>query len=224
MIAAWYPGQRGGDAIARVLTGRSEPGGRLPITFPASLDQLPNPVLPGSDVIPDNGSLNFYAAQMGLPEFKAYYPEGADVGYRWFERTGATPLFAFGHGLSYTRFSYEVLTLTGGDTIIARFAVTNTGERPGSDVAQLYARVDGVRRLVGWEKFVLAPGEKREFTIRAEPRLLAKFDVEMRDWVIESSEVEVEVGRALDNPVIQGVVGLSARRFDQVRLTPQAAR
>ena len=214
VIAAWYPGQRGGDAIARVLTGMSEPGGRLPITYPAALDQLPNPALPGADIIPDNGSLTFYAAQMGLPDFEAQYPEGADVGYGWFERTGATPLFAFGHGLSYTSFAYEGLELTGGDTIVARFSVANTGDRHGSDVAQLYVRVDGVRRLVGWQKISLAPGEERELIIRAEPRLLARFDVEMRDWVIEESEVDVEIGRAIDNPVLHGVENLSARRFD----------
>src|SRR5690606_25815026 len=125
ILQAWYPGQAGAQAIAEVLSGKVNPSGRLPITFPQSLAQTPRPELAG------------LGTPWGTP-VTIEYNEGAEVGYRWFARTGEKPLYAFGHGLSYTTFDYADFEAQGGDTIGASFTVTNTGQRRGADVPQLY--------------------------------------------------------------------------------------
>jgi beta-glucosidase len=106
IVQAWYPGQAGARAIAEILTGATNPSGRLPITFPESLDQTPRPQLPGQ------------GTPWGTPT-TIEYSEGAEIGYRWFAKTGAKPMYAFGHGLSYTSFAYSDLDVTGGDTVTA---------------------------------------------------------------------------------------------------------
>src|SRR6516164_1517881 len=120
IVEAWYPGQAGGQAIAEVIAGVVNPSGRLPLTFPTDLSQTPRPELSG----------------MGTPWGTAVtveYNEGAEVGYRWFAKTGETPLYPFGHGLSYTTFGYGDLEIGGGETITANFTVANTGDRAGAD-------------------------------------------------------------------------------------------
>jgi beta-glucosidase len=213
VLAAWYPGQRGGEAIARVLSGAVNPSGRLPVTFPRTVDQSPNPRLPGSLLVKGQDGKDLYDLPKDQKPFDVSYPEGADVGYRWYDRTGATPLFAFGHGLSYTSFTYRDLTLRGGSALGATLRITNVGARAGAEVAQLYVRVNGARRLVGWSRVELAPGESRTVTIAAEPRLLAAFDVQRRNWTITAGSYAVEVGKAVDQPQLTGQVRLAARRI-----------
>ena len=175
IIEAWYPGARGGEAIASVLYGDTNPSGRLPVTFPASTAQLAHPVLPGYGTIK--------ADFMGNPKpgetlSVDYDIEGSDVGYRWFARTGAKPLFAFGHGLSYTSFSHGGLTVTGGTTVTAKFTVKNTGVRDGADVPQLYlVNMAGkpVQRLAAFDKVALKAGESRSVSVTVDPRLLANW-------------------------------------------------
>jgi beta-glucosidase len=146
--------------------GRGSPEGRprdrLPITFPADLDQTPRAELPGIDT------------PFGTPT-TIEYNEGAEVGYRWFAKTGAQPLYAFGHGLSYTTFAYADLEVEGGDTITASFTITNTGDHAGADVPQLYlteAAGDKRIRLLGFERVELQPGASEEVTLTADRRLL----------------------------------------------------
>jgi beta-glucosidase len=210
VLAAWYPGQRGGEAIARVLTGAANPSGKLPMTFPADIAQTPNPKLPGADRPPEDKTKGLYDLPKDQRYFAVSYPEGSDVGYRWYERTKARPLFAFGHGLSYTRFAYKDLAIKGGKRLSVSFAISNVGERSGAEIAQVYARVNGVRRLVGWSRVELKPGETRRVSVVADPRLLASYDVAAKGWRIRAGGYDVEVSKASDQPVLTGQAQLSA--------------
>jgi beta-glucosidase len=203
IVEAWYPGQAGGQAIAEVLTGAVHPSGRLPITFPADLDQTPRPELSG----------------MGTPwgtPVTVDYNEGAEVGYRWFATTSVKPLYAFGHGLTYTTFAYSDLNVEGGDTITATFNVTNTGDRAGADVPQLYltdAAGDERTRLLGFERVELQTGESREVTVTADPRLLARYDGGTGRWHITGGTHRVALGRAADALEITAEAELTERLF-----------
>lgn len=195
VLEAWYPGSEGGKAIAALLFGDAAPAGRLPITFPAATDQLPHPKLPGSDlpIVNERGD---------TPPFDIDYVEGADVGYRWFARTGAEPLFPFGHGLTYTTFAYADLATDG---LSVSFELANTGDRAGTEVAQLYLTASPGRvqqRLLGWARVSLAAGESRRVTIAADPRLLADWDAEAHAYLVRGGAYEIAVGRdAVDLPL-----------------------
>jgi beta-glucosidase len=174
VVQAWYPGGEGAEAIADVLFGEVNPSGRLPVTFPASTEQLPRKRLDGSlTVEPDflgNG-------KPGQTLDADHDIEGSDVGYRWFARTHAEPLFPFGFGLSYTQFAHDPIRLAA-DGLSASVTVRNTGARAGADVAQVYlAGTPGgpVRRLAGFARLELAPGESKTVTIPPEPRIMAEW-------------------------------------------------
>jgi beta-glucosidase len=203
IVQAWYPGQAGGRAIAEILTGAVNPAGRLPITFPESLDQTPRPQLPGQ------------GTPWGTPT-TIEYNEGAEVGYRWFAKTGAKPMYAFGHGLSYTSFAYSDLDVTGGETVTATVTVTNTGGRAGADVPQLYltdAAGDRRMRLLGFERVDLRPGESRQVTLTADPRLLARFDGGAGRWRITEGTYTVAVGKAAGTPDLTAQTTLNEALF-----------
>lgn len=203
IVEAWYPGQAGGQAIAEVLTGAVNPSGRLPITFPVDLAQTPRPQLPGIDT------------PWGTPT-TIRYDEGAEVGYRWYAQQGEKPMYPFGHGLSYTSFAYSGLHVTGGETITAGFTVTNTGDRAGADVPQLYltAAPDQERmRLLGSERVELAPGQSRALTLTADPRLLARFDGGAKQWHITEGAYEVALGKSAGDLVLTGSAELTEKLF-----------
>ncbi|WP_071700179.1 beta-glucosidase [Mycobacterium heckeshornense] len=203
ILQAWYPGQAGGQAIAEILVGAANPCGRLPLTFPLDLSQTPRPELPG------------LGAPWGTP-ITIHYSEGAEVGYRWYATQGHRPMFAFGHGLSYTRFERRDLTVSGGDTVTASFTVVNTGGRAGADVPQLYmtAAPDGQRlRLLGFERVELAPGESRRVTIEADPRVLARYDGSAGSWRIDEGSYTLAVGASAVEPELRATVGLPGRTF-----------
>jgi beta-glucosidase len=213
VVSAWYAGQRGGRAIARVLTGEVNPSGRLPVTFPASIDQLPNPALPGGDRYAIETGKSLYDVSTTGKGFVVTYPEGVDVGHRWWERRGFKPLFAFGHGLSYTRFAYKNLVVKGDDTVRASFDLTNTGPRAGTEIAQLYVKVDGVRRLAGWSRVPLQAGQTQRVTLQAEPRILARYDTKGKGWSLKGGDYVVEVSAAVDAPRLSGSAKLKPRRL-----------
>jgi beta-glucosidase len=203
IVQAWYPGQAGGQAIAEIISGQVNPSGRLPITFPADLAQTPRPELP----------------DLGAPwgtSTTIHYSEGADVGYRWFARTGADPMFAFGHGLSYTSFEYRDLVVAGGHTVRASFNVVNIGDRGGADVPQLYltaAPGEQRLRLLGFERVELEPGALCRVTIEADPRLLARYDGNAGAWRIQPGSYAVAVGASAAALPLSAEVELAGRAF-----------
>ena len=213
VVEAWYPGERGGDAIANVLFGRVDATGRLPITFPASESQLVHPDLPGFDDL-----ISMWAAGTQLKPFSVSYPDGSDTGYRRFTKEHLTPLFAFGRGLSYTSFRYADLTVRGGRTISATYSVTNTGSRRGTDTPQLYlTKRLGVAemRLIGWSKVNLAAGETRRVTVTADPKLLADFDAARNLWVVAGGPYEVSLGSASDSLAAHETAIVASSSFSQ---------
>ena len=208
VLASWYPGGRGGEAIANILFGKTNPSGRLPITFPASEAQLPNPVLPGS-LLPRGNDIG-----NTQPEpFDATYPEGADVGYRWYARTKAKPLFPFGHGLSYTQFAHSDLTFQAAKWT-ATFSVKNTGPRDGADVAQLYMAPPGAQsRLVGWARAELKAGEGSRYAVTLDPRFVARFDVPTKKWVVEGGRYTFRLASSATDPGQAINVNLPSQTF-----------
>lgn len=203
VVQAWFPGQDGGRAVAEILTGTVNPSGRLPITFPVDLAQTPRPQLPAA------------GEPWGTPT-TIDYAEGADVGYRWFARRGHEPMFAFGHGLSYTRFDYHDLVVSGGETISASFSVVNVGDRAGADIPQLYltaASGEPCLRLLGFERMDLAPGETRRVTVEADPRLLARYDGSAKRWRIRPGAYTAAVGTSAIAMRLEATVELTGRTF-----------
>jgi beta-glucosidase len=187
ILEAWYPGRAGGKAIANVLTGRVNPSGHLPVTFYASEAQLPRPVRPGGN--------------SEMDQFTISYSEGAAVGYKWVDRNGLQPLFPFGHGLSYTRFELGApkAYANGHGTVTVGFSVRNIGDRRGMEVAQVYVSPvsggwEAPRRLAGFKKVDLAPGDSKSVTLEIDPRLLATFDEASHQWRITPGAYRLSVG------------------------------
>ena len=184
VLEAWYPGTSGGEAIARILFGVVNPSGHLPTTFPVSENQLPRPVLDGDPKHEEK-------------RFSVNYLEGAAVGYKWFDLKKFKPLFPFGHGLSYTQFAYSNLSSEFKDgTLHVHFNVANTGKVSGKDVPQVYVQ-DGKgqweapKRLGGWDKVELNPGQSKQVSLQVDPRLLAKFDSKTKQWHISAGTYKV---------------------------------
>lgn len=203
VLQAWYPGQRGGEAIANMLFGATNPSGRLPMTFPASEAQAPRPVVPGLSAMKEADRAQKKGSTYGMVERSLLvdvdYAEGADVGYRSYLKHGVRPLFPFGYGLSYTRFSYGDLRIEPGATPRISFTVTNIGKVAGADSPQAYVhagqRNGGSTRLVGFKRVMLAPGEKRRVDMDIDPRLLADFDIKANDWHVAAGRYPVTIAR-----------------------------
>jgi beta-glucosidase len=197
VLEAWYPGQKGGEAIAEILSGAADPSGRLPVTFPILEDQLPHPTIqgdPNGAPIGPVGRGGHYGAM-----FTAVYNEGASVGYKWFFERGQRPLFPFGFGLSYTSFALSRLAVNvSGHAVTASATVRNSGERSGRATPQFYlSGPEGARiplRLVGWDRIDLKPGEASRVTVSIDPRLLATFEEDARTWRIQPGPYQLTAG------------------------------
>ncbi len=196
IVQAWYLGSEAGSAIASVLTGDVNPSGKLPFTFPASLQDVgahklgEYPGTPRSD---------------GSPIVDQKYNEGIFVGYRWVDKEKTKPLFSFGHGLSYTTFAYgkavaDKKVMGQDETLTITLPVTNTGCREGSEVIQLYisdlqsSLPRPVKELKGFSKVKLAPGETREVTFTIGKEALSFFDDTRHEWVAEPGKFEAWIG------------------------------
>jgi len=187
VVQAWYPGQECGNAIADVLFGDTNPSGKLPQTFPVRLEDNP-------------AYLNF-PGENG----KVYYGEGLFVGYRYYDKKKIAPLFPFGFGLSYTTFDYGPLSLSAqeispDDTVQVSVEITNTGQRAGKEVVQLYVHDQQARlqrpekELRAFAKVQLEPGERTMVTLSIARDALAYYDDLAHEWVAEAGEFEVLVG------------------------------
>lgn len=190
VISAWYPGGRGGEAIASVLFGHTNPSGHLPITFPRSESDLPRPKVDGFGKVEPE----VIGPGAVVPiELKVNYDiEGSDLGYRWNARIGKKALFPFGFGLSYTTFATTDLKTDGKS---ARFTITNTGTRAGADVAQLYlVSRDGrpMQRLTAFKRVELLPGESRKVVVPIDQRLLA--DWNGQGWTLPGGSYSFALG------------------------------
>jgi len=235
ILEMWYPGQEGGWATANILLGRANPGGRLPVTFPAGLEDAPtrasgHPERMGVPALP--GGAGVLVTELigrllgGVPgsrnAFTATYSEGIAVGYRWYDQQNIQPLFPFGHGLSYTRFEYSDLAVKRGeDGIQVSFALRNTGSRRGAEVAQVYvgpAENPPVpmmpRSLVGFERVELEPGRAKTVSIHVAARVLSYWSTEKQDWVVAEGSRRVYVGASSRDIKLEGTTpaGLSSSR------------
>ncbi len=185
VLQMWYLGQETGNAIADVLFGETEPGGRLPTTFPKRIEDNP-------------AHLNF-PGENG----KVRYGEGLFVGYRYYDEKKIEPLFPFGHGLSYTEFAYDALNVEKiGDEVNVQVAVTNSGSRAGRDVVQVYVRdlksslIRPSKELKSFQKIELDAGETKTVSFALKESDLAFYDGVKSAWVAEAGEFEVLVGRS----------------------------
>jgi len=197
ILQAFYPGIRGGPAIARILTGKVNPSGRLPISFPASSDQLAHPQIAG-------------LGAPGETPTTVIYDEGAAIGYKWYDAKGYKPLWAFGHGLSYTSFALSDLTARlEGRAIRVGLTIRNTGKRAGKGVAQVYvapaswqkAGWEAPKRLGAFAKADLKPGKGQRFELTVDPRLLATYEAANNNWHIKAGTYRLLVGQSSDSPM-----------------------
>ena len=189
IVWAWFNGMEGGNALVDVLSGKVNPSGKMPFTTPVSLDQSPAHALgnfPGRDL-------------------KVNYEEDIWVGYRWFDTKGLPVVYPFGYGLSYTTFDYSNLntdkeTYDQADTIQATFTLTNTGDREGAEVAQLYVSdpvcsvMRPVKELKGFKKVFLKPGESRRITLDIPVSSLAFYSEAQSQFVVEPGEFILQLG------------------------------
>jgi len=197
VLEAWFPGQQGGPAIANLLFGVVNPSGKLPITFPASVDQLPRPVIPQP---PD-----------GVTPFPVNYFEGFNVGYKWYDSQGLTPLFPFGFGLSYTTFAFSNaavvnnLASASNPNFQVTFNLANKGAVAGAEVAQVYlgfpaSTGEPPKRLVGWQKVLLQPGASQQVTIKVDENdsshPLSYWDVNSNAWLVAPGTYTVYLGNS----------------------------
>ncbi|MGH9494823.1 MAG: beta-glucosidase family protein [Candidatus Sulfotelmatobacter sp.] len=190
ILEAWYAGSKGSDAVADVLFGAANPTGKLPVTFPKSEADLPHPNLVKA---PAESRPNFMQRDVwkqiaaGLAPFPVNYDEGVKVGYKWYDAENKPVLFPFGYGLSYTTYSYSNLQVAPGKTPHVTFTIKNTGKRAGAEVAEVYASLppaasEPPKRLVGWSKVALNPGESKEVSVDVDPKFLSIFDVKQNGW------------------------------------------
>ena len=201
-LEIWYPGIRGAQAAANILFGDVNPSGKLPVTFPKADADLPHPEIPGIDRMQPGGGRG------RMPDFDIDYTEGLKVGYKWFDAEGKEPLFAFGHGLSYTTFAYSGLKATI-DSV--SFTVKNTGKRAGAEIAEVYAGLPAAaneppKRLVAWDKVELKPGESKTVTLALDPKFLSIFDEEKDAWSLMAGEYKIFVGGSSRNTPLAAVV------------------
>jgi len=207
VVQAWYPGIRGAEALANVLTGSVNPTAKLAVTFPKSDADLPHPnlVLPPAESLPDFSHLQgddsniFGILFQALPAFQINYDEGLKVGYKWYDAEKKPVLFPFGFGLSYTTYAYSDLSVKAGENTQVSFTVKNTGRRAGTEIAQIYVSLPDAageppKRLIGWTRIELRPGEAKQVSVPIAPDRLTVYDEVSDTWKLLPGTYTVRVG------------------------------
>jgi beta-glucosidase len=182
VVEAWYPGQEDGNAVADMLFGVTNPSGKLPVTFGSTASEAAYATeaqYPGTREDNGLGGGEGGFAPAGLPQLVTHYTEDLQMGYRWYQANEVAPVFAFGHGLSYTQFAYGDLAVTeataAGKTVVTvEYTITNTGARAGKEASQVYVTLpptaaEPSRRLVGFEKVDLQPGASQRVSVTLDP-------------------------------------------------------
>ena len=199
VVQTWYLGSEAGNSIADVLSGVANPSGKLPFTFPVALEDCPA-----------HSAGEYPGTKRNDGIWDIEYKEGIFVGYRWYEKENIKPLFAFGHGLSYTEFSYgkasaDSKSMTGDGSITVSLDITNTGKTTGKEVVQLYisdmksSLPRPEKELKDFRKIELEPGETSTVTFTIEKEDLSYFDPEKHDWVAEPGKFKALIGSASDD-------------------------
>jgi beta-glucosidase len=216
ILEAWYGGSKGADALANILFGDVNPSAKLPITFPKSEADLPHTSVtkepPGTQ--PASNDPDAWKKRLeGLPAFQSVYDEKLKVGYKWYDAERKSVLFPFGYGLSYTTYSYANLKVAPGKAATVSFTVKNTGSRAGAEIAQVYASLpasagEPPKRLVGWRKVKLNPGESKDVTVVVEPLFLSIFNVEQKGWQLVGGDYGFMVGGSSQSLPLKASVSL----------------
>ncbi len=214
ILEAWFAGSRGAEAVANILFGDVNPSAKLPMTFPRSEADLPHPtVVKPPKITTDADRQGWKRIAGGLPAFQVTYDEGVKVGYKWYDAENKPVLFPFGFGLSYTTYSYSNLKVTPGKNPHVTFTVTNTGNRAGAEVAQVYASLPAAaaeppKRLVAWSKLKLNAGESKEVSVDVDPKYLSIFNVEKNAWQLLPGDYGFMVGGSSQSLPLKETVSL----------------
>jgi beta-glucosidase len=209
VVEVWYAGSSGHKALADTLVGNVNPSGKLPITFPKSDNDLPRATIPAPPV-QDQGQATANSATH-TSTYAVHYDEGPEVGYKWFEAQHKQPLFPFGFGLSYTSYEYSGLSVDSTAQTL-RFTVTNSGKRPGMEIAEVYARLpkggdeSSYKRLVGWKRITLAAGESQTVTVPIDARVLKTFNEANNRWSFTPGDYDVFVGGSSGSTPLSGTL------------------
>jgi beta-glucosidase len=215
VLECWYGGQEVGNALADILFGDVTPSGKLPVTFPRNENETPVSK----------------PSQYSRTDKVASFSEGLNVGYRGYDQLGIEPLFPFGYGLSYTSFAYSQLQVepemnNGARPVQVSFTITNTGERVGAEIAQVYLGLpastrEPPERLVGWVKVELMPGETKEVSVTIDPngtsRPFSYWDISTNGWEIASGDYRVYVGASSRDIRLTGSLHVHAAEKKEVR-------
>jgi beta-glucosidase len=212
ILEAWYPGEEDGNAVAAVLFGAVNPSGKLPLTFPVQVSDLPANTTAQYPGVPVNG----------VPT--ATYSEGIFVGYRHYDENSITPLFPFGFGLSYTNFSFQNLAISPssftftnnpGQTVTVSFSLTNTGAVAGAEVAQIYVGIPSTavpeppKSLQGFQKVMLQPGQTVPVQLTLNERSFSYWDVNSKSWLVVPGTYQIMVGSSSRDIWLQGQITIN---------------
>jgi Glycosyl hydrolase family 3 C terminal domain. len=212
ILESYLGGQASGGAIAEILFGEKNPCGKLAETFPRELRNNPS-------------YLNFPGEKNVVN-----YGEGIFVGYRYYDTKGIEPLFPFGYGLSYTTFEYKDIfvdknAITDNDTVLVKIKIRNTGKRAGKEIIQLYVRdiqssvTRPYKELKGFQKIYLEPGEEKIVVFNLDKRAFAYYDVDLKDWYVETGDFEILVGSSSNNILLKTVIHITSTTSVQKEYT-----